>query len=91
MDAQDSLSEYKLTPSQKAVAEAQAEYMVARMISAAQNREVVGAIADTWAEHFYRIVGKAVMRMGLYLLILLIAIGSYKFGLLDAFLDKVRR
>lgn len=82
---------YTMTPKDRAIAEAVAQHTVARMLDAAQSPEVAGRVIDTWAGHVQQVVGRAVLRLALYLFLLALAIASYKFGLLDSLLHKVKQ
>lgn len=65
-----------------------ARHTVARILDAAQDQEVAGRIIETWSGHVQRVVGKAVLRLALYIFLMAVAIASWKFGLLDSFLGK---
>lgn len=58
----------KMTQRDRDLAELFAQHTTARMIDAMKNREVAEQVIDTWAEHFQKIVGKAVIRAVLYIL-----------------------
>ena len=50
------------------LAELFAQHTTARMIDAMKNPETAEQVIDTWAEHFQKIVGKAVIRAVLYIM-----------------------
>jgi hypothetical protein len=58
----------KMTQRDRDLAELFAQTTAARMIDALKNPDVAEQVVDTWAEHFQKIVGKAVIRAVLYIL-----------------------
>ena len=64
-------------------AEAVAQAVMARFLAAVQSDEVAERVMGTWGGNLDRIIGRALRRLGVYLVIGLIAIGSFKLGLTD--------
>jgi len=67
----------------RALAEQVAQQVMNRILDAIQNDEVAERVISTWGGNMDRIIGRALRRLGFYVLIGLIAIGSLKLGLLD--------
>lgn len=88
---QDSDQSYTMTARDIAIAEAQANFTVSKLVAAAKDKELTGEILNTWSGHLYQIVGKAVFRLALYLFLVVCVLGSYKFGLMDKVMEIVRR
>lgn len=64
-------------------AEAVAQAVMARFLHAIQSDEVAERVMGTWGGNLDRIIGRALRRLGFYLLIGLVALGSVKLGLTD--------
>lgn len=67
----------------RALAEQVAQQVMTRILDAIQSDEVAERVISTWGGNMDRIIGRALRRLGFYVLIGLIAIGSLKLGLLD--------
>jgi hypothetical protein len=67
----------------QALAERVAQQVMNRLLDAVQSDEVAERVISTWGGNMDRIIGRALRRLGFYVLIGLIAIGSLKLGLLD--------
>ena len=67
----------------RALAEQVAQQVMNRILDAIQSDEVAERVISTWGGNMDRIIGRALRRLGFYVLIGLIAIGSLKLGLLD--------
>ena len=68
---------------ERALAEHVAQAVMARILQAVQSDEVAERVISTWGGNIDRVIGRALRRLGLYLVIALIGIGSMKLGLLD--------
>jgi hypothetical protein len=64
-------------------AEAIAQAVMARILDAAKSEEVATHVIGNWGGQLDRIIGRALRRLGFYVLIGLIALGSAKLGLWD--------
>jgi hypothetical protein len=64
-------------------AELVAQAVMARFLHAVQSDEVASKVMETWGGNLDRVIGRALRRLGFYLLIGLVALGSAKLGLLD--------
>lgn len=80
-----------MTPKDRAIAREVANHTVARMIDAATDKELTGRIVETWLGHMQQIVGRAVLRLMLYILLVLCAIASVKLGLAEKFTELMKR
>jgi len=67
----------------RALAEAVAQAVMARILDAIQSDEVAERVISTWGGNMDRIIGRALRRLGFYVLIGLVALGGAKLGLLD--------
>lgn len=67
----------------EALAERVAQKMMARLLDAVQSDDVAERVISTWGGNMDRIIGRALRRLGFYVLIGLIALGAAKLGLLD--------
>lgn len=65
------------------IAEAIAQAVMARILDAVKSEEVASHVIGTWGGQIDRIIGRALRRLGFYVVIGLIALGSAKLGLLD--------
>lgn len=61
-------------------AEAIAQAVMARILDAAKSEDVASHVLGNWGGQLDRIIGRALRRLGFYVLIGLIALGSVKFG-----------
>lgn len=68
-------------------AEAIAQAVMARILDAAKSEEVASHVIGNWGGQLDRIIGRALRRLGFYVLIGLIALGSVKLGLWDKMSD----
>ncbi len=64
-------------------AEAVAQAVMARILDAVKSEEVASHVIGNWGGQLDRIIGRALRRLGFYVLIGLIALGSAKLGLFD--------
>jgi len=76
---------------ERQIAEYVAQHTVARILDAVTNEEVAGKVIDTWAGHAQKVVGRAVLRLALYVCLLVVALASYKMGLMDKLAEVFRR
>jgi len=83
--------EVEMSERDEALAELIAQHTMSRFLSAAQDQEVAGRVIDTWAGHLQRVVGRAVLRLAMYVCFLAVGIASLKFGLVDKFLEVFRK
>lgn len=67
----------------RALAEQVAQQVMARILDAIQSDEVAERVISTWGGNMDRIIGRALRRLGFYVLIGLVALGGAKLGLLD--------
>ena len=67
----------------EALAERVAQKMMARLLDAVQSDDVAERVISTWGGNMDRIIGRALRRLGFYVLIGLIALGAVKLDLLD--------
>lgn len=67
----------------EALAERVAQKMMQRLLEAVQSDDVAERVISTWGGNMDRIIGRALRRLGFYVLIGLIAIGGMKLGMLD--------
>lgn len=73
----------QITEKDRQVAELVAQAVMARILSAIQNEETASRAIGVWGGAFDRIIGRALRRLGFYVLIGLLGIFSLKMGLLD--------
>lgn len=66
----------------EALAERVAQKMMARLLDAVQSDDVAERVISTWGGNMDRIIGRALRRLGFYVLIGLIALGAVKLDLL---------
>lgn len=85
MNEDDNMSERD-----KQIAEHIANAVWTRIFHAATSDEVATKVIETWGGNIDRVIGRAFRRLGLYLLIALIGIGSLKLGLLDKLHDFLK-
>ena len=71
-------------------AEAVAQAVMARVLAAVQSDEVAEQVMGTWGGNLDRIIGRALRRLGFYVVIGLIAIGSVKLGLADKIMSFLK-
>lgn len=64
-------------------AETIAQAVMARILDAVKSEEVASHVIGNWGGQLDRIIGRALRRLGFYVLIGLIALGSAKLGLFD--------
>jgi len=64
-------------------AEAIAQVVMARILDAVKSEDVASHVIDNWGGQLDRIIGRALRRLGFYVVIGLIALGSAKLGLFD--------
>ena len=67
----------------RALAEQVAQQVMTRILDAIQSDEVAERVISTWGGNMDRIIGRALRRLGFYVLIGLVALGGAKLGLLD--------
>jgi len=75
----------------KAFAEYIAHHTVTGIVNAATNKDVAERVIDTWAAHVQRVVGRAVLRLLMYVCIGVVALASYKMGLLDRLAEVIKK
>lgn len=66
-------------------AEAIAQAVMARILDAVKSEDVAQHVIGNWGGQLDRIIGRALRRLGFYVLVGLIALGTAKFGLWDKF------
>lgn len=71
-------------------AEAIAQAVTARLIAAVKSEEVASHVLGNWGGQLDRIIGRALRRLGFYVLIGLIALGTAKLGLWDKILSLLK-
>jgi len=71
----------------RALAEAVAQAVMARILDAIQSDEVAERVISTWGGNMDRIIGRALRRLGFYVLIGLIALAGVKLDLLGKILS----
>jgi len=71
----------------RALAEAVAQAVMARLLDAVQSDEVAERVISTWGGNMDRILGRALRRLGFYVLIGLIALAGVKLDLLGKILS----
>jgi len=64
-------------------AELIAQAVLSRILDAIKSEDVASHMIGTWGGQLDRIIGRALRRLGFYVLIGLIALGSAKLGLFD--------
>lgn len=67
----------------RALAEQVAQQVMMRILDAIQSDEVAERVISTWGGNMDRIIGRALRRLGFYVLIGLIALGAVKLDLLS--------
>jgi hypothetical protein len=67
----------------RALAEQVAQQVMMRILDAVQSDEVAERVISTWGGNMDRIIGRALRRLGFYVLIGLVALGAAKLGLLE--------
>ena len=67
----------------RALAEQVAQQVMTRILDAIQSDEVAERVISTWSGNMDRIIGRALRRLGFYVLIGLVALGGAKLELLD--------
>lgn len=72
------------------IAEQSAQATMARLISAATNPDVAERVIDTWGGHVQRLVGRAVLRFLMYILLLALLFASFKLGVPDKIVEWLR-
>lgn len=65
------------------LAEQVAQQVMMRILDAVQSDEVAERVISTWGGNMDRIIGRALRRLGFYVLIGLVALGAAKLGLLE--------
>lgn len=68
-------------------AEAIAQAVMARILDAVKSEDVASHVIDNWGGQLDRLIGRALRRLGFYVVIGLIALGSAKLGLFDKLSD----
>lgn len=89
MSARD--RDYEMSERDKAMADLIATSTADKIIDALTDKERAGHVIDTWSGHLQQIVGRAVLRLALYLLLMALAIASFKFGLVDRVTEVFRK
>lgn len=79
-----------LTDHERAMAEEISAVTLAKFLSAATNPDVAEKVIDTWGGRLKQLVGGAVLRMLLYLLIGVVFIGSFKLGITDKLYEWIK-
>jgi len=79
-----------MTQRDRDVAELIAQTVMARILAAVQDQKVADAVIETWGGRIDRVIGRALRRLGFYVLIALIGIGAAKFSLLDMLGDFIK-
>jgi hypothetical protein len=77
--------EPQMSERDRQLAEAIAQAVMARILDAAKSEEVAGHVLGNWGGQLDRIIGRALRRLGFYVLIGLIALGSVKLGFWEKF------
>jgi hypothetical protein len=75
----------------RALAEQVAQQVMNRILDAIQSDEVAERVISTWGGNMDRIIGRALRRLGFYVLIGLVALGAAKLGLLEKFAALVSK
>lgn len=83
--------EHEMTERDHALAEMIAQHTMDRFLTAAKDEEVAGRVIDTWAGHLQRVVGRAVLRLLMYIALIALGLASIKFGLADKFMEVFRK
>ena len=77
--------EFEMSEREKALADHVAKVVLDRLISAIESDELSDRIISTWGGNFDRIIGRALRRLGLYVVLGLIVIGTTKLELWGKF------
>lgn len=80
----------KMSDRDRQFAEAIAQAVMARMLEAVKSDEVASHVMETWGGNLDRIIGRALRRLGFYVLIGLVALGTHKLGLWDRVLGLLK-
>lgn len=79
----DDEREREMVERDRQFAELIAQAVIARLLDAVKSEDVASHMIGTWGGQLDRIIGRALRRLGFYVLIGLIALGSAKLGLFD--------
>lgn len=60
-----------------------AQAVMARILDAVKSEDVASHVIGTWGGQLDRIIGRALRRLGFYVVVGLVALGSAKLGLWD--------
>ena len=78
--------EIEMSEREKALAEHVAKVVLARIMHAIESDEFANRALSTWGRNFDQIIGRALRRLGLYLVLGLIILGTTKLQAWDKFL-----
>lgn len=87
-DADD--EDYKMTQQDKRMAELVAQTVVARILSAVEDKATAARVMDVWGGEVDRTIGRGLRRAAWYFFVALILLGSVKLGLVDKFLALLK-
>lgn len=73
----------EMTERDKQIAEYVAQTVMTRILSAVQSEEVADKVIDTWGAKIDRTIGRALRRLGFYVIVAVLGIASIKFGLTE--------
>lgn len=79
--------ETHLSERDHAMAEAIARRTSEHVLDAVRSREFSDEVVTTWADSFHRIVGRAVVRLVIYIAGVALLIGAIKAGVIDRVVD----
>ena len=79
----DGKLEDEMSERDKQFAESVAQAVMARFLHALQSDEISSKVMDNWGGQIDRVIGRALRRLGGYVLMALIGIGAMKLGLLE--------
>lgn len=82
-EEQDNADGHAMSAQDKRIAEYIAQHVIARALVALQDPDVSSKVVDNWAGHVQKIVGRAVIRLVMYLCIAAVGITGLKLGIFE--------